>query len=122
MKKQTQNIPTRRTNRRQLRQTSTEPEQLIWAVVRNRRLEGLKFRRQESIGPFIVDFVCQERHLVIELDGGYHDDVFERDRSREQFLESEGYRMVRFSNEDVFIGCRSGGDCDQAGFAGNGKE
>ncbi len=90
-----------KTHRRQLRRASTKPEQLVWAVVRNRRLEGLKFRRQQSIDPFIVDFVCQDLKLIIEIDGGYHDDIFDADRNRQQYLEAEGYRVVRFANEDV---------------------
>ena len=101
MKEERHKTQTAKSRRRQLRQTSTKPEQLIWALVRNRRLDGLKFRRQESLGPFIVDFICQEKKLILELDGGYHDDVFEADRNRQRFLENEGYRVLRFANDDV---------------------
>ena len=87
--------------RRSLRQTSTKPEQLIWAALRNRRLAGLKFRRQHSIGPYIVDFICVEEHLIVELDGGYHDDVVDEDLARQRFLQSQGYTVLRFWNEDV---------------------
>ena len=60
-----------------------------------------KFRRQHSIDPYIVDFVCLERKLIIELDGGCHECVGERDLERQRYLETLGFRVVRFTNEDV---------------------
>jgi adenine-specific DNA-methyltransferase len=87
--------------RRELREQSTKPEQLLWAVLRNRRLNGYKFRRQYSVGNFIVDFVCIERKLVIELDGDYHDHIIDRDLDRQQWLQGAGYKVLRFSNDDV---------------------
>ena len=87
--------------RRELRERSTNPEQLLWEVLRNRRLAGFKFRRQYSIDRFIVDFVCLEAKLIVELDGDYHDYVIERDLARQRILESFGYRVARFWNEDV---------------------
>lgn len=87
--------------RKSLRQTSTKPEQLIWSVLRNRRLCGLKFRRQHSIGPWIVDFVCLEEMCVIEIDGGYYDKVQDKDADRQRYLEEEGFRVLRFQNEEV---------------------
>jgi adenine-specific DNA-methyltransferase len=69
--------------------------------LRNRRLQGLKFRRQHSVGEFIVDFVCLEKKLVVEVDGGYHDYVPDKDIRRQRYLESQGYRVIRFWNEDV---------------------
>ena len=87
--------------RRGLRGAATKPEQLLWAMVRNRCLEGAKFRRQHSIGKYIVDFVCLERSLVIELDGGYHDYVVEEDLEREKYLKGQGFVVLRFWNEDV---------------------
>ena len=87
--------------RRGLRGASTKPEQLVWAMVRDRRLEGAKFRRQHSIGKYIVDFVCVERSLIIELDGGYHDYVVEEDLQREKYLKGLGFTVLRFWNEDV---------------------
>lgn len=73
----------------------------MWAALRNRRLGGIKFRRQYSIGDFIADFVCVEKKLIIEIDGGYHDAVPEKDVRRQRFLEARGYRVIRFWNEDV---------------------
>ncbi|MGB6041563.1 MAG: endonuclease domain-containing protein [Pirellulales bacterium] len=87
--------------RRALRTRSTKPEQLMWAALRNRRLGGLKFRRQYSIGVYIVDFVCVEKKLVIEIDGAYHEDVEDEDARRQRYLESEGFQVLRFTNEDV---------------------
>ena len=88
-------------NARDLRARQTEAESLLWAVLRGRRLCGLKFRRQYPIEPFIADFVCVEKKLVIEIDGGYHDYVYEDDESRQQKIESEGWDVIRCSNEDV---------------------
>ena len=90
-----------RKRRRELREHSTKPEQLIWAALRNRRVGGLKFRRQHSIGPFIVDFLCKEKDLVIEIDGGYHAYVGEADLRRQRYLETHGFKVIRFTNEDV---------------------
>ena len=86
---------------RELRQQQTKPESLLWQVLRAKRLCGLKFRRQHPIGPFFADFACIEQRLVIELDGGYHDYLHDQDMSRQANLESEGWRVLRFSNEDV---------------------
>jgi len=86
---------------RELRRASTPPEQILWSVLRGRRLGGLKFRRQEPIGHYIVDFCCREHKLVVELDGMSHDDKAEYDRCRQQWLEQEGYRVIRLANADV---------------------
>jgi leucyl-tRNA synthetase len=88
--------------RRELRAKQTKAEGVVWAMVRNRRLGGFKFRRQFSIDHFIVDFVCLEQHLVVELDGGYHDMTIEKDIQRDKFLAERGFRVFRISNEEVF--------------------
>ena len=91
-----------RTDRsRELRSRQTKAESLIWNVLRAKRLAGLKFRRQHPIGPYFVDFACVEKDVVVELDGGYHDVQYEQDRQRQAVLESEGWQVIRFSNEDV---------------------
>jgi len=69
--------------------------------VRDRRLGGFKFVRQESIGPYVVDFVCRERKLIVEVDGGQHAEST-RDQIRDVYLNSEGYHVLRFWNSDVF--------------------
>jgi very-short-patch-repair endonuclease len=84
---------------RRLRSQATDVEQRFWLAVRDRRLGGYKFRRQASIGPFVVDFLCVERRLVVELDGGQHGG--EDDRRRTEFLERADYRVLRFWNNDV---------------------
>lgn len=89
------------TRARELRERQTQAESLLWAALRGRRLSGLKFRRQLPIEPFIVDFACIEHRLIIEIDGGYHDYVYENDRSRQERLEADGWRVIRFSNEVV---------------------
>ena len=86
---------------RQLRVRQTAAESLLWQVLRGRRLCGLKFRRQYPILSFIVDFACVEHHLIVELDGGYHDYISDRDQARQQELETDGWRVVRFGNDDV---------------------
>lgn len=77
----------------------TEAEKRLWYRVRNRQL-GVKFRRQQALGNYIVDFVCFEKKLVIEVDGGEH---FEsrRDELRDQWLRKQGYKVLRFWNSDV---------------------
>jgi very-short-patch-repair endonuclease len=83
-----------------LRREMTDAERKLWSVLRSGQLDGAKFRRQQPIGPFIVDFVCQERGLVIEVDGGQHAESA-ADARRTKFLESKGYRMLRFWNNDI---------------------
>ena len=70
-------------------------------MVRNRRLNGAKFRRQHAIGPYIVDFVCIESCVIIELDGEYHDYIVEADLERQKYLNQQGFEVLRFWNEDV---------------------
>ena len=86
---------------RELRQRQTMAESLLWDVLRAKRLCGLKFRRQYAIGPFFADFACVARKLIVELDGGYLDYHYADDLSRQRFLESQGWSVIRFSNEDV---------------------
>jgi very-short-patch-repair endonuclease len=87
----------------QLRKISTEAESLLWIRLRNKKLEGLKFRRQHPIGRFIVDFYCHEKRLVVEVDGGIHNEaeIKERDEGREDELRSFGLAILRFTNEEV---------------------
>jgi very-short-patch-repair endonuclease len=92
-----------KTIRRELRQTATEAEETLWEQLRGRRLLGLKFKRQASIGNFVVDFYCSSRELVVEVDGSVHDDaaVRENDELRQQALESLGLTVLRITNNEV---------------------
>ena len=84
-----------------LRRNATFPEGLLRSRLRAGRLAGLKFRRQAPVGPFIVDFYCADKSLVVELDGLSHDDTQAYDRDRTQFLEGHGLRVMRYTNDDV---------------------
>lgn len=88
---------------RALRQASTTAEQLLWRHLRNRQLAGAKFRRQHPLGPYILDFVCLEQGLVIELDGGQHADLQAQayDQQRSAWLQQQGLRVLRFWNHEV---------------------
>jgi very-short-patch-repair endonuclease len=86
---------------RELRRNSTKAETLLWAQLRDRRLNGYKFRRQHPIGPFFADFACIEHRLVVELDGESHDWTYERDAARARSLARDGYRVLRIPNEEV---------------------
>jgi len=89
--------------RRNLRQNSPITESILWSKIRNRQLNGLKFRRQYSIGRFIVDFYCPEKKLAIEIDGDshYNDGAKECDREREEYIQNFGVRFLRFTNKDI---------------------
>ena len=84
-----------------LRQTSTDAEQAFWQRVRGRQLGGYKFRRQVPIAWFIADFLCEEKKLVVELDGGHHQEQADIDERRTKQIERHGYRLVRLWNNDV---------------------
>ncbi|MGH8307105.1 MAG: endonuclease domain-containing protein [Gammaproteobacteria bacterium] len=84
-----------------LRIHQTDAEHLLWKHLRNRRLDGRKFRRQVPIGNYIVDFACFESSLVIEVDGGQHMTHQDKDESRSRWLHSEGFTVLRFWNNDV---------------------
>jgi very-short-patch-repair endonuclease len=85
---------------RRLRQSSTDAERGMWSALRDRRLSRFKFRRQHPIGPYVVDFACTEHALVIEIDGGQHADAT-KDGLRTAWLESRGWKVIRFWNNDV---------------------
>lgn len=82
-----------------LRRDATECEKMVWRALRNRQLDGYKFRRQATIGPFVVDFLCAEHGLIVELDGGQHNE--DADRGRTAYLEAAGYHICRFWNHEV---------------------
>jgi very-short-patch-repair endonuclease len=86
---------------RELRIRQTPAEVMLWDALRDRRLAGLKFRRQHPVGPFIIDFCCPEQRLAIELDGAVHAGQQEQDAARQALLEAAGYRLLRFPNEAV---------------------
>jgi adenine-specific DNA-methyltransferase len=88
---------------RQLRKHMTPTERLVWSKLRNRRFAQFKFRRQVPWGPYIVDFVCYERRLIVELDGGGHNDSSARayDARRTRWLEEQGFGVLRFWNHEV---------------------
>ncbi|WP_373489510.1 endonuclease domain-containing protein [Blastomonas sp.] len=83
-----------------LRREPTDAECKLWAILRAGQLNGAKFRRQQPIGPFIVDFVCQKHRLIIEADGGQHCDS-EPDLKRDAYLRAKGHRVLRFWNSDI---------------------
>jgi very-short-patch-repair endonuclease len=84
-----------------LRRDQPDAERQLWMRLRNRQLEGHKFRRQHPIPPYIADFVCIEKALIVELDGGQHLEFAKKDEARTRFLESKGYRVIRFWNNEV---------------------
>ena len=86
---------------RALRRRMTDAERLLWRHLRNRELGGWKFRRQYPVGPFIVDFICVEKNLVIEVDGGQHAENEELDIQRSAYLNKMGYRVLKFWNNEV---------------------
>jgi very-short-patch-repair endonuclease len=86
---------------RELRTNLTDAERRLWQKLKRRQVAGVKFRRQQPIGPYIVDFVCLERRVVVEVDGGQHSEQLRQDERRNQWLEAQGYRILRFWNNDV---------------------
>jgi very-short-patch-repair endonuclease len=85
----------------QLRQEQTVAEAKLWYYLRDRRLDGFKFRRQHPIGRFVVDFCCPERDLIVEIDGPIHQEQIEYDIARADALRAAGYVIVRYSNDAV---------------------
>jgi very-short-patch-repair endonuclease len=86
-----------------LRINATDAERILWSMLRGKRLAALHFRRQQPIGPYIVDFFCPSAKLIVELDGGQHgmDQAVVYDGNRTRFLETKGYRVLRFWNGEV---------------------
>ncbi|MFC7515535.1 endonuclease domain-containing protein [Herbaspirillum sp. GCM10030257] len=94
--------PTTTTNARTLRTGMTLAEQRLWHAIRGRQLQGHRFRRQHPIGPYIADFACVEKLLLIELDGGQHQDQIEYDLERTTYLNLQGWHVMRFWNNEIF--------------------
>ncbi|MCP1198969.1 endonuclease domain-containing protein [Notoacmeibacter sp. MSK16QG-6] len=86
---------------RQMRRDPTPAENALWQMLRGRKLGGLKFRRQQPLGPFIVDFVCMERRLIVEADGGQHAGS-RSDAERDTYFRMQGYHVLRFWNDEIF--------------------
>ena len=86
---------------KELRQQSTDAERLLWRHLRAKQMEGLKFRRQEQIGRFIADFVCYEKMLIVEADGGQHALEVEKDEERTLWLNTQGFTVLRFWNHEI---------------------
>jgi len=88
---------------RKLRKSETDAERKIWQQLRSHNLNGAKFRRQHPIGPYVVDFICINEKLIIELDGSQHQQQQDYDAARTAFLEQSGYRVLRFWDDDVLL-------------------
>ena len=86
---------------RNLRKRSTDAETLLWKHLRSKQLEGHKFRRQQPIGNYIVDFVCFKNKMAIEVDGGQHSENKDKDMERDKWLKEQGFKVLRFWNNDV---------------------
>lgn len=91
--------------RRRLRKKETEAEELFWQRVRNKKVNGLKFKRQHSICNYIVDFYCPSEKIIIELDGEYHDTEQQnvKDKLRDAHLQTLGFKILRFRNEKILF-------------------
>ena len=83
---------------RELRKNMTPQERKLWGILRNRQVKNLTFKRQYPIGEYIVDFVCREKWLIIEVDGGQHNspETIEYDKQRSEYLQSRGFKVLRF--------------------------
>ena len=86
-----------------MRENATDAERDLWSLVRGKQLAGLRFRRQQTIGPYIVDFYCSPANLIVELDGNQHrePDAIAYDEARTRWLEANGYRVLRIANGDL---------------------
>jgi very-short-patch-repair endonuclease len=91
---------------KRLRHEMTDAERVLWREVRAHRFAGFKFKRQEPLGSYVVDFVCYEASLIVELDGGHHADQHEADVERTRWLESRGFRVLRFWQRRAYEYCR----------------
>jgi len=99
------NDPTLKKRRRELRRNQTEAEKMVWAHLRNKQFYGMKFFRQYSIGPYILDFYCPTVKLAIELDGGQHNQPENKgyDLARSEFLKAQSIDVIRFWNHEVLL-------------------
>ena len=88
---------------RELRNNPTDAERFLWSHLRLRQLGGHKFRRQQPLGDYIVDFACLEKRVVIEVDGGQHAEQTDYDSKRENWLRAEGFTVLRFWDHDVLM-------------------
>jgi len=95
--------PIRQHYAKEMRQNPTKAEQMLWQVLRNRKFHGFKFRRQQQLGRYIVDFVCYEANLIVELDGIHHSDPVKmlEDKERTEELTQMGFQLLRFANCEV---------------------
>src|SRR3970282_1842057 len=94
---------TSRNRARRMRNSFTDAELRLWQLLRNRNLKAFKFRRQLPLGPYIADFICLDQRLVIEVDGGQHQQQTRYDSKRTDDLEAAGYRVLRFWDNDVLL-------------------
>ena len=94
--------PTQRENSRRLRQAMTDAERRVWSVLRQIQLDGLRFRSQFAIGRYIVDFICLEARIVVEVDGGQHNVQSEREAVRDAWLREQGFQVIHVWNNEVF--------------------
>ena len=103
------NDPTLKQRRRRLRRNQTDSERALWAKVRNKQFFGIKFFRQYSIGPYIIDFYCPTVKLAVELDGGHHNqsDNREYDAARSEYLKTQGIDVMRFWDNEVLLDIQS---------------
>jgi very-short-patch-repair endonuclease len=92
---------------RSLRRNMTDAERLLWQQLRNRQMDGWKFRRQHPLGPFVVDFICLDKKIIVEVDGSQHAIHIKEDAERSRCLQEWGYRILRFWNNDVLKGIDS---------------
>ena len=89
---------------RTLRRNSTIQERRLWNLLKNRQFHNLKFKRQQPIGDYIVDFICKEAKIIIEIDGGQHNEPenIEYDKTRTEYLNTLGYKVIRFWNNEIY--------------------
>ena len=89
---------------RNLRKNATIQERRLWNLLKNRQFHNLKFKRQQPIGDYIVDFICKEAKIIIEIDGGQHNEPenIEYDKTRNKYLNNLGYKVIRFWNNEIY--------------------
>jgi very-short-patch-repair endonuclease len=98
------NRPRQKRIRQHLRNTATDAERLLWSSLKGCQLLGYKFRRQQGIGQYVVDFYCPDKKVAVEIDGVTHwtEQEQKRDRLRQEYIEALGIRVLRFTNDDIF--------------------